>query len=226
MKVLLIEDDREIIEAISLAFQIRWPEAKLVSTRLGEKGIELVESEAPDIVILDLGLPDINGFEVLHQVRLFSNVPTIILTVRSDEADVVKGLEWGADDYITKPFRQLEFLARVKALIRRQSPSEEETLVCGRLRLDATIGQLHYDGKEIALTITESHILNHLMKNCGYVVTHSSLAEAVWGDDYPGVADSLKVHIRRLREKIESDPSHPQLILTKTGVGYFLAKAE
>jgi len=224
MKVLLIEDEREIIEAISLAFQIRWPEAELVSTRLGEKGVEFVESEAPDIVILDLGLPDINGFEVLRQIRLFSHVPTIILTVRSDEADIVKGLEWGADDYITKPFRQMEFLARVKALIRRQSPSEEETLVSGPLRLDATTGQLYCDGREIALTITESHILGHLMKNAGHVVTHMSLAEAVWGDDYPGVADSLKVHIRRLREKIEVDPSDPQFILTKTGVGYFLAK--
>lgn len=226
MKVLIIEDDREIVEAISLAFQIRWPEAKVVSTHLGEKGVELVESEAPDIVILDLGLPDISGFEVLNQIRNFSNVPTIILTVRSEEADVVRGLECGADDYITKPFRQLELLARVKALIRRQSPSEEETVISGALRLDATTGQLHHDGKEIALTITESRILNHLMKNAGYVTTHSSLAEAVWGDDYPGVVDSLKVHIRRLREKIEADPSHPQLILTKTGVGYFLTKPE
>ncbi len=226
MKVLIIEDDREIVEAISLAFQIRWPEAKVVSTRLGEKGIELVESEAPDIVILDLGLPDINGFEVLRQIRLFSDVPTIILTVRSDEADIVKGLEWGADDYITKPFGQLEFLARVKAQIRRQSLSEEEPLVCGPLRLDATAGQLHYDEKEIALTVTESRILKHLMENAGRVVTHSSLTEAVWGDDYLGAADSLKVHIRRLREKIEADPSHPQLILTRTGIGYFLAKPE
>lgn len=226
MKVLLIEDDKEIIDAISLAFQIRWPEAKVVSTRLGEKGVELVESEAPDIVILDLGLPDISGFEVLRQIRLFSHVPTIILTVRQDEADVVKGLEWGADDYITKPFRQLEFLARVKALIRRQSPEEEESLVCGPLRLDVTSGQLYYDRKEIVLTVTESHILGHLIKNAGRVVTHSSLAKAVWGDDYPGVVDSLKVHIRRLREKIEADPSHPQLILTRTGVGYFLAKPE
>jgi two-component system KDP operon response regulator KdpE len=226
MKVLLIEDDKEIIDAISLAFQIRWPEAKVVSTRLGEKGVELVESEVPDIVILDLGLPDISGFEVLRQIRLFSHVPTIILTVRQDEADIVKGLEWGADDYITKPFRQLEFLARVKALIRRQSPEEEESLVCGPLRLDVTSGQLYYDRKEIVLTVTESHILGHLMKNAGRVVTHSSLAEAVWGDDYPGVVDSLKVHIRRLREKIEADPSHPQLILTRTGVGYFLAKPE
>lgn len=225
MKVLLIEDDKEIIDAISLAFRIRWPEADVVSTRLGQKGYELVESESPDIVILDLGLPDISGFEVLRQIRLFSKVPTIILTVRSDEADVVKGLEWGADDYIIKPFRQLEFLARVKALIRRQAPSEEESLVYGPLHLDTTARQLYYGRKEINLTVTENHILSHLMTNAGRVVTHSSLAEAVWGDDYPGSADSLKVHIRRLREKIEEDPSHPTLILTRTGVGYFLAKA-
>jgi len=224
MKVLLVEDDREIIDAISLAFQIRWPEAKLVSTRLGEKGVALVESEEPDIVILDLGLPDINGFEVLRQIRLFSNVPTIILTVRSDETDVVKGLEWGADDYIIKPFRQMELLARVKALIRRGGDSEQEQIKAGALRLDATTGQLYYNEKEITLTVTESLIMGHLMKNSGQVVTHSRLAEAVWGDDYPGAADSLKVHIRRIREKVEADPSHPELILTRTGIGYLLAK--
>jgi two-component system KDP operon response regulator KdpE len=224
MKVLLIEDDKEIIDAIVLAFQIRWPEAKVVSSRLGEKGIDLVETESPDIVILDLGLPDISGFDVLKEIRRFSDVPTIILTVRSDEADVVKGLEWGADDYIVKPFRQLELLARVKSLIRRQSPSEAAQLVSGPLRLDNTTGQLYIDGKEIALTVTENHILSHLMRNAGRVVTHTSLAEAVWGDDYPGAADSLKVHIRRLREKIEADPGNPKLILTRTGVGYMLAK--
>ena len=226
MKVLIIEDDQEIVEAISLAFQIRWPEAEVISTRLGQKGSVLVADEEPDIVILDLGLPDISGFDVLRQIRLFSSVPTIILTVKSDEADVVKGLEWGADDYITKPFRQLEFLARVKALIRRKSTAEEEQITRGPLRLDTTTGQLYHDKREIALTITESNILRHLMENYGYVVTHSSLAEAVWGNDYPGSPDSLKVHIRRLREKIEADPSNPQFILTKTGVGYFLAKPD
>jgi len=226
MKVLLVEDDKEIIEAISLAFQIRWPEAKIVSTRLGEKGLDLVEREAPDIVILDLGLPDIDGFEVLRRIRLFSKVPTIILTVRAEEADTVKGLEWGADDYITKPFRQLELLARVKALIRRTSPADEETVIYGPLQLNVVTGQLNYSGKEIDLTITESRILSHLMKNAGHVVTHTSLAEAIWGDDYPGAADSLKVHIRRLREKIEAKPSQPQFILTKIGVGYSLASPE
>ncbi|OGO37198.1 MAG: DNA-binding response regulator [Chloroflexi bacterium RBG_16_57_8] len=226
MKVLIIEDDKEIVDAITLAFQIRWPEAKVVSTRLGRKGVELVETEDPDIVILDLGLPDISGFEVLSQIRLFSRVPIIILTVRSEEADVVKGLEWGADDYILKPFRQLELLARVKALIRRQSPADEETVASGPLRLEVTSGQVHLDGKEISLTITESRILAHLMRNAGHIVTHSSLAESVWGNDYPGAADSLKVHIRRLREKIEANPSQPRFILTKAGVGYFLAKPE
>ncbi|MFH1381410.1 MAG: response regulator transcription factor [Chloroflexota bacterium] len=224
MKVLIIEDDREIVDAISLAFQIRWPEAKVVSTRLGRRGAELVESESPDLVILDLGLPDINGFDVLHQVRLFSRVPVIILTARSDEADIVKGLESGADDYIVKPFRQLELLARVKALIRRHNPAEEEQLVCGPLRLDTTTGRLNIDSKEIDLTITENRILGHLISNVGHVATHSGLAEAVWGNDYPGAADSLKVHIRRLREKIEPDPSHPQFILTKPGIGYYLTR--
>jgi two-component system KDP operon response regulator KdpE len=226
MKVLVIEDDKEIVDAISLAFQIRWPEAKVVSTRLGQKGVELVESEQPDIVILDLGLSDVTGFEVLRQIRRFSAVPTIILTVRTEEADVVKGLEWGADDYITKPFRQLELLARVRSMIRRHMPSEGGMLTFGLLRLDANTGQLYVGGKEVALTVTENHILGYLMKNAGRVVTHSNLAEAVWGDDYPGATDSLKVHIRRLREKVEQDPGKPRIILIKTGVGYFLAKPE
>jgi two-component system response regulator VicR len=223
MKILIIEDDKEIVESISLAFEIRWPEAKVVSTHLGRKGTEMVESEEPDVVFLDLGLPDINGFEVLRQIRLFSHVPIIIITVKSDEADVVKGLERGADDYIIKPFRQLELLARVKALIRRHNP-QEEALEFGPLHLNVATGELEYEGKEIALTLTESRIIGHLMKNTGHVVSHSSLAEAVWETDYPGAADGLKVHIRRLREKVETDPSHPNLILTKSGIGYYLKR--
>jgi DNA-binding response OmpR family regulator len=224
MKLLIIEDDEEIVEAISLAFQIRWPEAKIVSTRYGKKGIELVESEQPDIVVLDLGLPDINGFDVLRKIRLFSRVPIIILTVRAEEADIIKGLEWGADDYIIKPFRQLELLARIKAQIRRQDQPEGEKIVSGPLRLDSDTGQLYRNEKEISLTLTETRILSHLMKNAGHVVTHTSIAEAVWGSDYPGAADNLKVHIRRLREKIEENPSSPALIITKPGIGYLFSK--
>ena len=227
MKVLVIEDDPEIVEAISLAFGIRWPEAELVSSRLGDRGIELVESEAPDIVILDLGLPDISGFEVLKRIRLFSIVPIIILTVSAEESHIVKGLEWGADDYIVKPFRQLELMARAKAVLRRQVPREEEALVVyGLLRFDPSTYQVVYDEREISLTRTEGLIMHDLIRQAGHVVSHSSLAETVWGVEYPGAIDSLKVHIRRLREKLEVDPSHPQLVLTKAGIGYFLARPD
>jgi len=227
MKVLVIEDDQAIVETITLVLKISWPEAKLVSTHLGERGIELVESENPDVVILDLGLPDKSGFEVLKQVRLFSTVPILILTVSSDEADIVKGLEWGADDYVVKPFRQLELLSRIKLVTRRRGSLVEETpLVCGQLHFDPSTWQLFYGEKEISLTRTEGSIFHHLIKNAGRVVTHSGLAEAVWGVDYPDAADSLKVHIRRLRTKLEADPSHPQIILTKPGTGYLMAKPD
>jgi len=225
VKVLIVEDDRDIVEAISLAFLIRWPETRVVSTHLGVKGVEMVEEESPDIVILDLGLPDVSGFEVLKQVRQFSSVPIIILTVRADEADIVKGLEWGADDYVIKPFRQLELMSRVQVQMRRQNPPGEiAPLVCGQLHFDPSTRQLRYRKKEVSLTATESQIIYQLMKNAGHVITHAAVAEGVWGVDYPGAIDSLKVHIRRLREKLEEDPSHPQLILTKVGVGYSLAK--
>ncbi len=227
MKVLIIEDDSEIVEVISLSFEIRWPGVELVSTHLGGKGVELVESENPDIVILDLGLPDISGFDALKEIRAFSDVPILVLTVRSEETDIVKGLEWGADDYMVKPFRQLELLSRIKALTRRASPSAREIpLVCGQLRFIPSTRQFYYGQKEINLTSTEGSILHQLMKNFGRVVTRSNLAEAVWGEDYPDSADSLKVYIRRLREKIETDPSQPELILTKTGLGYLLVKPE
>ena len=224
-KVLVIEDDQEIVDSLSLLFQMRWPEAQLVSTVLGEEGVELAESESPDLVIIDLGLPDISGFEVLRQIRAFSSVPTVILTVRADEGDMVKGLEWGADDYVIKPFRQSEFLARLKVQLRKQAgPEQGAPIVCGPLRLDPSTFQLTYSGREINLTIIEGNITRCLMENAGHVVTHTRLAEAVWGEDYPGALDSLRVYIRYLRQKLERDPSNPKLILTKPGVGYSLVK--
>jgi len=225
VKILVIEDDQQIVEAITLAFQIRWPEARLVSTQQGEKGIELVENEKPDIVILDLGLPDINGYDVLKQIRMFSDIPILILTARTEESDIVKGLEWGADDYMIKPFRQLELLSRIKALTRRRTTTDSDMPVSvGQLSFNPATGQLSLNNKEINLTPTEGRILHHLMRNSGQVVTHSSLADAVWGEDYPGAVDSLKVYIRRLREKLEVEPQNPQLILTKAGVGYTMVK--
>jgi two-component system KDP operon response regulator KdpE len=225
MKVLIIEDDREIVEIITLAFEIRWPGVELVNTHLGNKGVELAAAENPDVIILDLGLPDTNGFDVLKEIRTFSDIPVMILTVRGEEADIVKGLEWGADDYMVKPFRQLELLSRVKALTRRGASTVRDTLITiGNLSYNPAIRQLFRNNKEVLLTRTEGTILYQLMRNAGQVVTHTGLAEAVWGDDYPDAVDSLRVYIRRLREKIEETPDNPTMILTKTGVGYMLAK--
>lgn len=225
MKVLIIEDDREIVEIITLAFEIRWPGVTLVNTHLGNRGIELVEAETPDVIILDLGLPDTNGFDVLKEIRTFSDIPIMILTVRGEETDVVKGLEWGADDYMVKPFRQLELLSRIKALTRRSTNITRETSIThGDLTFNPAVRQLFRGDTEILLTRTEGTILHQLIKNAGQVVTHAGLAEAVWGEDYPDAVDSLRVYIRRLREKIEITPDNPELILTKTGVGYMLAR--
>jgi two-component system KDP operon response regulator KdpE len=225
-KVLMIEDDPEIVSFVSTAFELRWPEAQLVSTDQGEDGVDLVERENPDIVVLDLGLPDVSGFEALRQIRLFTSVPVVILTVRSEEDDIVKGLEWGADDYLVKPFRQMELLARLKVQLRKQTATDEEApIVCGPLRLEPSTAQLTYGDKDISLTVIEGHIMSCLMSNAGHIVTYTRLAEAVWGEDYPGVLDTLRVNIRRMRAKLEDDPKNPELILTKAGVGYVLAKS-
>jgi len=227
VKFLVIEDDKTIIDSISLIFQLSWPETKLISTPLGQKGIELAETEHPDVVILDLGLPDISGYEVLKQIRLFSAVPVIILTVRSEEVDIVRGLEGGADDYIIKPFRQLELLSRIRCVTRRQERvAQEKPLEIGQFYFNPSTWQLVIGEREISVTRTEGSIFYHLLQNAGRVVTHSDLAEALWGVDYPDAADCLRVHIRRLRVKIEEDPRQPQVILTKPGVGYLLAKPD
>jgi len=227
MKILIIEDDKSIVEAIQLALEIRWPEAKVIFTHLGEKGIEMVETEKPDVVILDLGLPDISGFSVLKQIRLFSKVPILILTVRAEESAIVQGLEWGADDYATKPFKQLELLARIKALLRRHAHSETETpIICGDLHFNPVNYRLTRGNQEIELTRSEGIVLQSLLRNAGQVVSHSQLSEALWGEDYTEAADSLKVYIRRLREKLEEEPSQPKLILNKPGIGYLFAQPE
>jgi DNA-binding response OmpR family regulator len=224
MKILIIEDTPVVVETISLALEMRWPDVKIISTASGEQGIEMVESASPDAVILDLGLPDISGFDVLKRIRLFSKIPILILTVRADESDIVKGLEWGADDYMVKPFKQLELLARIKTIMRRKESPDEEPLVNGDLRYDTASFKLLKGQKEIIISRTEGLIIGHLMRNSGNTVSHTSIAEAIWGDDYPDAADSIKVHIRHLREKVEEDPGNPKIILTKPGIGYMITK--
>jgi two-component system response regulator VicR len=224
MKILVIEDDPIVVEVISVALRMRWPDAKATAVPLGEEGLGLVETESPDVVILDLGLPDISGFEVLKGIRLFSNVPILILSGRDDETDIVKGLEWGADDYMIKPFKQLELLARINGIMKRRQPQNEESLVCGKLRLEPASLRVWSGQKEIKISHTQGLILGLLMRNAGNVVTYSRLSQAMWGDNFPEAHDSIKVHIRHLREKLEENPSRPQLILTQQGIGYSLAR--
>jgi len=225
MRALIVEDDKEVADGISLLLHFYWPEAELLVTSLGREGIDLTRSAYPDIIVLDLGLPDISGFEALREIRQFSSVPIIILTVKSEESDVVKGLEWGADDYVVKPYGQLELLARLRARLRDKNHlAEDNILTFGPLRLNAGHRELRCGQKEVDLTAIEVHIMHHLIRSGGHVATYSSLAEEVWGEDYPGSLDSLRVYIRRLREKIEDDPSHPQMILNRPGVGYYLSR--
>jgi two-component system, OmpR family, response regulator VicR len=223
MVILIVEDDPTISEVIGMTFEIRWPDVKIVSITSGQQAIEIVEKQHPDLMILDLGLPDIDGFEVLKEVRLFSTVPIIIITARDEEKDIVKALERGADDYIIKPFRQLELMARAQALLRRAHlVSQACPDVYGQFRFGQSIHNLFVDKREIRLTTTEGTIMSHLIRNAEKVVPVSNLAEAVWGSNYPGSHEAVRVYIRRLRKKIETDPENPQYIHTRPGLGYIL----
>ena len=225
-KVLIIEDNPQIVNSISLALEAEWPHAALLSTRMGEEGVDLVGTEHPDVVVLDLGLPDRDGLDVLQEIRLFSSVPVVVLTVRQEEQDTTRALGLGANDYITKPFKMKELLARLKVQLRRQTPSGEDApIIYGPLRLDPATFELTYGSREISLTVVEGHILRQLMLNAGRVVTYTRLAEAVWGDEeYPGAVVTLRTYIRQLRQKLQPAPSDPKLIVTKASVGYSLVK--
>lgn len=229
MKVVIIEDQAEIVEAVSMCFEMRWPDTTVLSTGEGNKGLELIEAELPDVVILDLGLPDIDGFELLRQVRRFFDMPIIILTIRNQKMDIVKGLELGADDYITKPFDHIEFLARVKALLRRTSMPQLKGNIkpfqSGKLRIDFDTREVSLGGEKVTLTPIEYNLLQHLAKNAGHVMPHHTLLEKVWGAEYTNATDYLKVYVQRLRAKLYDNLSAPQLILTERRVGYKLVKS-
>jgi two-component system KDP operon response regulator KdpE len=226
MKTVIIEDDETIVEFISLAFQTGWPDVEVLSTKYGQKGIKLVEIEMPKLLILDLGLPDMSGFEVLKRVRAFSDVATIIITVNEEESDIVKALQWGADEYIVKPFRQMEFLARIKALMRRGHSTVEsfknDVYKIGEWSFDTQKHVIQRLNKTTFLTRSESTILLQLIRNRGHVVNIHRLVGALWGEDYPGAVEAIRVYVRRLRSKIEYNSQAPQIILTKIGEGYYI----
>lgn len=228
MKVVVVDDSPEIIEVVSLCFQLRWSGTSLLSASTGAKGLELIEAENPDMVILDIGLPDMDGFQVLRELRRFSQVPVIMLTVRSEDTDVAKGLELGADDYITKPFSHIELIARVQAVLRRAQglsvSSEEQPFVSGQLSVDFASNEVKLDEKPVKLTSTESKLLYLLVRNEGRLVTHENLLTKVWGETYVDARDLLRVHIQHLRQKLGDSAESPSIIVTEHGMGYKFAR--
>ena len=224
MKVLVIDDSAEITEVVSLCFRMRWGGANVVSAVDGKTGLALIETENPDIVILDVGLPDINGFEVLREIRRFSQVPVIMLTVRGEDTDVAKGLELGADDYVTKPFSHIELIARVQAVLRRAQgiavSSEERPFSSGKMWVDFTSNEIKIDGNPVKLTSTEYRLLQHLIRNEGRLLTHENLLTKVWGEEYRDTRDLLRVHIQHLRQKLGDTLDSPRIIVTEHGLGY------
>ena len=224
MKVLVVDDAAEVIEAVTVSFTLQWRETDVIGADNGETALDLIEQERPDVVLLDIAMPGMDGFETLREIRAFSDVPVIMLTARDDVIDKVKGLELGADDYVTKPFDHLELLARVKALLRRldmpQPVSRAPSFQAGELTIDFASREVRLGGELVPLTATEYKVLYHLVRNAGRVLPHETLLAKVWGREYVEEIDYLRVYIRRLRQKLERDPEHPRHILTERGLGY------
>jgi len=231
MKILIVDDEPDLIESVRLGFTLQWREVDVIGAGSGEAGLDVVEREHPDIVLLDVGLPDIDGFEVLRQLRAFSDVPVVMLTARDDSMDKVKGLELGADDYVTKPFNHLELVARVKALLRRlemPAPSSRALAFRSRdLEVDFARHEARLRGERLDLTPTEYKLLYHLVRNAGHVLEHGTLLAKVWGREYVDEVDYIRVYIRRLRDKLGDDPDDPRYIRTERGLGYrFITDAD
>jgi len=229
-KVLIVDDERMIVKG--LRFSLMQEGYEVDCAYDGEEAVGKIHEHRYDIVLLDVMLPKLSGFEVLQQVREFSDVPIIMLTAKGDDMDKILGLDYGADDYVTKPFNPLEVKGRIKAIIRRTSRgriAEEEsgnTIEIGDLRMDLENRRVTLSGKEINLTSKEFELLELLATHPGKVYSRTMLLQMVWGKEYPGDVRTVDVHIRRLREKIEHNASEPRYVQTKWGVGYYFRAHE
>lgn len=228
MKALVIDDAPDVVEVVRLCLELRWPGSVVIAATTGAEGLLKIQEENPDVIILDIGLPDMDGYEVCKQIRTFSNVPIVMLTVRDRDVDITRGLELGADDYVTKPFSHIELLARVNAVLRRAGSTAEAAqtpiLQLDRLQIDFNTREVLVDGHKVRLTPIEYDILYQLATNAGRVVTHQILLSQVWGPQYADAADYLKVHIQHLRQKLGDSADNPKMIVTKHGVGYRFMK--
>jgi DNA-binding response OmpR family regulator len=225
VKLLVIDDDPNIAQAIKLAFSMQWQGVEVRVAYDGSSGLDAFFETQPHVILLDVGLPGgMSGFEVLEKIRQISDVPVLMLSAHGQELDKVRGLELGADDYITKPFGHLELLARVRAVLRRAElpppVSAVPDLQAGDLTINFGSREVQVKGELVKLTPVEYGLLYHLARNAGHVLTHDALLTKVWGDEYQGEADYLKVYISRLRAKLGEDPAHPQWIETVPRLGY------
>jgi two-component system KDP operon response regulator KdpE len=228
MRILVVDEEPDVFKVIAMSFGMQRPDWELIHAEDGAEALDLVESECPNVVLLDVGLPEMDGFQVLKAIRRFSDVPVIMLTVRDDELSKVQGLELGADDYVTKPFGHLELLARVRAVLRRAEAlplTHPQPFVSGDLCVDFARRKVTVRGEPVRLTGTEYRLLYQLVRNAGRVVSHEALLARVWGREYTDEISYLKSYINRLRGKLEKDPHQPIHILTEYGVGYWFRPA-
>ena len=222
-RVLVVDDEKLIVKGIRFSLEQDGMEVDCAYD--GEEALEKARTDTYDIILLDIMLPKLTGLEVCQQIREFSTVPIVMLTAKGEDMDKILGLEYGADDYITKPFNILEVKARIKAIMRRTARREETPqstiLVKGNMKIDCESRRVFIGEREINLTAKEFDALELLATNPNKVYSRENLLNIVWGADYPGGARTVDVHIRRLREKIEINPSEPQYVHTKWGVGYY-----
>lgn len=220
-RILVVEDEPSFHEALSYQLEREGYEVGVAET--GDDAIGTFDREGADLVLLDLMLPGLPGTEVCRRLRSRSRVPIIMLTAKDTEVDKVVGLELGADDYVTKPYSTRELLARIRAVLRRRVDDEvidDGVLEAGGVRVDVDRHQVSVNGREIAMPLKEFELLELLLRNAGRVLTRGQLIDRVWGADYFGDTKTLDVHVKRIRSKIEADPSNPQLLLTVRGLGY------
>jgi two-component system KDP operon response regulator KdpE len=219
VKVLVVDDEPQIRRALRTSLQAHGYEVVAVGT--GQEGVVGVAEQAPDLLLLDLGLPDIDGTEVIRRVRTFSEVPVIILSVREAQADKVAALDAGADDYVTKPFGMDELLARLRAALRRAAPAEEQAVVeTDDFTVDLAAKRVTTPEGEIRLTPTEWHLVEVLVRNAGRLVTQRQLLQEVWGPQYETETNYLRVYLAQIRRKLEPNPARPRYFITEAGMGY------
>ncbi len=226
VKVLVVDDEKLIVKGIKFSLEQDGMEVDCAYD--GEEALEMASAKEYDIILLDLMLPKLGGYEVCQRIREFSKTPIIMLTAKGEDMDKILGLEYGADDYMTKPFNILEVKARIKAVMRRSKAQEAskptgETLTLGDITLDLSARRTFRKGEEIPLTSKEFEMLKILMENPGKIYKRLDLLKAVWGDDYPGDERTVDVHVRRLREKIETDAGNPVYVHTRWGMGYYFS---